>query len=204
LPGNNENAFQQILDKTMSSLVGRGLVRGSRNLLSGSSTLGLPTNLSCGGKIAEGRRIVQGSDQSLPHLQFSSSCCARARLYTERHEWVERDGAEARVGITSYAAEALGDVVFAELPEQGRQVAKGEEVGAVESVKAASEVYSPLTGKVVASNDAVENKPGLVNSSPEQDGWLFKVLLQDEQEVAGLMDAEKYQKFLSSQTEDLP
>ena len=132
----------------MSGLVGRGLVRGSRNLLSG-----LPTNLSCGGKVLDGRKIVQGSEQSLPHLNFSSSCCARARLYTERHEWVirfqelnkcvvawprfvvksifndckkkrwvEREGAEARVGITSYAAEALGDVVFAELPEQGRQV----------------------------------------------------------------------------------
>jgi len=186
----------------MSGLVGRGVARSSRNLLS-ASAIGVPSSLVCAAKNGAERIAVKGFEHC-QHLNFSSSCTAGARLYTERHEWVERDGAEARVGITQYAADALGDVVFAELPEQGRQVTKGEEVGAVESVKAASEVYSPLTGTVVASNEAVEGKPGLVNSSPEEDGWLFRVLLQDEQEVAGLMAPEQYQNFLSSQTEDLP
>lgn len=190
------------LPETMSGLVGRGFARSSRNLLS-ASTIWVPSNLVHAVKTGAERMTVKGCEHC-QHRNFSSSCSAAARLYTERHEWVERDGAEARVGITRYAADALGDVVFAELPEQGRQVAKGEEVGAVESVKAASEVYSPLTGTVVASNEAVEDKPGLVNSSPEEDGWLFRVLLQDEQEVAGLMAPDQYQNFLSSQTEDLP
>ena len=121
----------------MSSLVGRGLVRSSRNLLN-TSAFGVPSSLVCAVKNGVERTAVKGFDHC-QHLNFSSSCSAGARLYTERHEWVtsclklsffqipcprwvERDGAEARVGITQYAADALGDVVFAELPEQGRQV----------------------------------------------------------------------------------
>jgi len=148
---------------------------------------------------------------STPSLQLRTSPRAlhtssllTSKRYTKRHEWAEVTGSgQARVGLTQYAAQALGDVVYAELPEEGRQVARGEEVGAVESVKAAREVYSPLTGKVLEANGEVEEKPGLVSSSPEGRGWLFSLEVEEAGEVEAMMDLQQYTDYLRSQEDDL-
>lgn len=135
-----------------------------------------------------------------------TSSCLQAKKYNEKHEWVEQlqdDEGCVRVGITHYAAEALGDVVYVELPEEGTQVKQGEEVGALESVKAASELYSPVTGLVVGPNPTVMDKPATLNKDPEGEGWLLKLKPSNTGEMEGLMDTEGYLKFLSSQTEDL-
>jgi glycine cleavage system H protein len=116
--------------------------------------------------------------------------------YTKEHEWVRVDGGEATIGITKYAAEQLGDVVFVELPESGRKVGAGGEAAVVESVKAASEVYAPVSGEVTASNAALSDDPAKVNADPEGDGWFFKVKLADAGEVAKLMTREQYDEFV--------
>jgi glycine cleavage system H protein len=116
--------------------------------------------------------------------------------YTDQHEWVKVDGGEATVGITKYAAEQLGDVVFVELPEAGRKVGKGGEAAVVESVKAASEVYAPLSGEVTASNAALSDDPAKVNADPEGDGWFFKIKLSDTAEVEKLMTQSQYDAFV--------
>jgi glycine cleavage system H protein len=116
--------------------------------------------------------------------------------YTDQHEWVKVDGGEATVGITKYAAEQLGDVVFVELPEAGRKVGKGGEAAVVESVKAASEVYAPLSGEVTASNAALGDDPAKVNADPEGDGWFFKIKLSDTGEVEKLMTRAQYDEFV--------
>ena len=116
--------------------------------------------------------------------------------YTDQHEWVRLDGGEATVGITKYAAEALGDVVFVELPAAGRKVGAGAEAAVVESVKAASEVYAPVGGEVTAANSALEAEPAKVNEDPEGAGWFFKLKLSDKAEFAKLMDAAAYQEFV--------
>merc|ERR1719481_247111 len=136
---------------------------------------------------------------------LNTSSCLQAKKYNEKHEWVEpmEEGGTVRVGITHYAAEALGDVVYVELPEDGKKVKQGEEVGALESVKAASELYSPVTGLVVGPNPTVMDKPATLNKDPEGEGWLFKLKPSNTGEMEGLMDTEGYLKFLSSQTEDL-
>ncbi|KAH8364741.1 hypothetical protein KR084_010868 [Drosophila pseudotakahashii] len=121
------------------------------------------------------------------------------RRYTNKHEWVELvSGNNAIVGISSYAQEALGDVVFAQLPEPGTELKQDDECGALESVKAASEVYSPVTGKVTEKNAQVEDTPALVNSSCYEKGWLFKVDLKNPQELDALMSEEQYKTFVSS------
>src|SRR6185312_17440603 len=97
--------------------------------------------------------------------------------YTDQHEWVRVDGEEATVGITKYAADQLGDVVFVEVPEAGRALSQGGEAAVVESVKAASDVYSPVSGTVTEGNQALADDPALVNSSPESAGWFFKVTI---------------------------
>lgn len=112
--------------------------------------------------------------------------------YTKDHEWVRLDGDEAIMGITSYAAEQLGDVVFVELPEIGRDVKQGDELAVVESVKAASEVYAPISGKVVAVNDALEGEPGKVNESADDQGWFVKIAVADKSELDKLMDESAY------------
>ena len=117
--------------------------------------------------------------------------------YTKEHEWVRVDGGEATVGITKYAAEQLGDVVFVELPEAGRTVGAGGEAAVVESVKAASEVYAPVSGEVTASNPALGDDPAKVNADPEGDGWFFKLKLADAGEVAKLMTREQYDEFVT-------
>lgn len=114
--------------------------------------------------------------------------------YTKDHEWIRVEGQEATVGITPYAAEQLGDVVFVELPEVGKTFKKGDEIAVVESVKAASEIYAPASGKVTGVNAALEDEPAKVNEAPEGDGWFLKLELSDPSEVEALMDADAYQK----------
>ena len=113
-------------------------------------------------------------------------------FYTEDHEWVRVDGNEAVVGITNHAQEQLGDLVFVELPEAGRKVTRGEAMIVVESVKAASDVYAPVDGEILAVNDALEGSPGLVNEAAEGDGWLVRMKLDDATQLETLLDEAAY------------
>jgi glycine cleavage system H protein len=115
--------------------------------------------------------------------------------YTREHEWVSVDGDSAAVGITDYAQKALGDVVFVEVPAAGKALSKGDEAAVVESVKAASEVYAPVSGTVTEGNSAIEETPDLVNRDPEGEGWFFRLTLSDNHELAELMNAEQYQAY---------
>ncbi|HEU4820115.1 MAG TPA: glycine cleavage system protein GcvH [Qipengyuania sp.] len=117
------------------------------------------------------------------------------RYFTAEHEWIDVDGDTATVGITDYAQGQLGDIVFVELPQPGTQVAKGKDAAVVESVKAASDVYAPITGEVTEANGALEDDPALVNSSAEHEGWFFKLTIADTSELEGLMDAAAYKSF---------
>jgi len=119
--------------------------------------------------------------------------------YTKEHEWVRVDGDSATVGITDFAQGQLGDVVFVEVPEAGRHVSQGGEAAVVESVKAASDVYSPVSGDVIEGNQALVDDPALVNSDPEGEGWFFKVRLADTGELNDLMNADQYKAFCDSQ-----
>ena len=118
-----------------------------------------------------------------------------ARYFTEEHEWIEVDGDTATIGITDYAQEQLGDVVFVEVPETGAEFAKGAEAAVVESVKAASDVYAPIAGTVLEGNAALEGEPELVNTAPEAEGWFFKLTIADKGELDGLMDEAAYKSF---------
>jgi len=115
--------------------------------------------------------------------------------YTEEHEWVRVEGDIAECGISNFAQEQLGDVVFVELPEAGREVAQNDECAVVESVKAASDIYAPVSGEIIAANDTLEGDPGLVNSNAMDDGWFFKIKLSDPSELGNLMDADEYTVF---------
>ena len=115
--------------------------------------------------------------------------------YTDQHEWVRLDGDSATVGITRFAAEQLGDVVYVELPPAGKAVKAGGEAAVVESVKAASEVYAPVGGEVTGANDVLTTEPSKVNDDPEGEGWFFKLKLADTDEFAKLMDAAAYAAF---------
>ena len=115
--------------------------------------------------------------------------------FSEEHEWVLVEGDVATIGITNFAQEQLGDVVFVDLPEVGGQVSQGGDAGVVESVKAASEVYTPLSGEIVEVNEDLESSPDLVNTDPEGDGWFFKLRMDDKAELDDLMDADAYKKF---------
>lgn len=117
--------------------------------------------------------------------------------YTEDHEWARVEGGEATVGITAYAAEQLGDVVYVEVPDVGKSFKAGDEVATVESVKAASEIYAPLSGEVIAVNDGLDANPALVNESPDGEGWFFKIKLSDEGELSKLMDEAAYKEFVA-------
>ena len=121
-----------------------------------------------------------------------------SRLYTQDHEWIDIAGDEATVGITDYAQGQLGDVVFVDLPDSGRAVTKGGEAAVVESVKAASDVYAPVSGTVTQSNAALADDPSLVNTAPETGGWFFKLTLSDASELDGLMDKAAYDAFVAS------
>ena len=118
--------------------------------------------------------------------------------YSKEHEWVKVDGDTATVGITRYAAEQLGDVVYVELPETGRQVKKGEGAAVVESVKAASDVYSPVSGEVTATNAALADNPQTVNEAPEAGGWFMKLKLSNRAEIDGLLDEEGYRDYIDT------
>ena len=118
--------------------------------------------------------------------------------FTKDHEWVVVDGDVATIGITAYAAEQLGDVVFVEVPEAGKTVNAGDNLAVVESVKAASDVYAPISGEVVEANGALEDEPALVNSDAEEDGWFFKLRIADASELEGLMNEAAYKKFVAS------
>jgi len=116
--------------------------------------------------------------------------------YTEDHEWIRVEGDIGTVGITDYAQGQLGDVVYVELPAVGKQVSKGGDMAVVESVKAASEVYAPVSGEVVAANDSLTDKPECINGDAMGDGWFVKLKLKDKGELAKLMDEEQYKTFL--------
>jgi glycine cleavage system H protein len=119
-----------------------------------------------------------------------------ALRFTRDHEWIRVDGDIATIGITEYAQRQLGDVVFVELPEAGRAVEAGKEAAVVESVKAASEVYAPVTGEVSAANAALDQDPALVNTDPEGEGWFFQVRIANPAEIDGLMDRAAYDAYV--------
>ena len=119
-------------------------------------------------------------------------------FFTRDHEWVRVDGEIATVGITDYAQGQLGDVVFVDLPLIGDSVTAGKEAAVVESVKAASDVYAPLSGEIAKVNEALVDEPGLVNSAPEAAGWFFQLRLSDPRELDALMDAPAYQAFVAT------
>lgn len=120
-----------------------------------------------------------------------------SRYFTQDHEWIEVDGESATVGITDYAQSQLGDIVFAEVPAVGTILKKGGDAAVVESVKAASDVYAPVSGAVTVGNDALEGDPALVNNDPEGAGWFFKLTLADAGELDGLMDKAAYDTFVA-------
>ncbi len=118
--------------------------------------------------------------------------------FTKEHEWIRVEGDTATIGITDHAQEQLGDIVFAEVPETGRRVSKGQEAAVVESVKAASDVYAPVSGEVVEGNQAVADDPALVNTDPEGEGWFFKLKLDNPGELEGLMDENSYREWVKT------
>ncbi len=121
-----------------------------------------------------------------------------ATRYTKDHEWIRLEGDVATIGISDHAQEQLGDIVFVELPEVGKKIAKGEEAAVVESVKAASEVFAPVSGEVVAVNDALSDSPGAVNEAAEGDGWIVKLKPDNATDLDALMDEVAYKAFLET------
>ena len=115
--------------------------------------------------------------------------------FSKEHEWIKVDDEIATIGITKHATEMLGDVVFVELPKKGSLVEKGGNVGVVESTKAASDVYTPISGEVVESNQSIIDDPSKINSDPENEGWIFKLKIKDKSEIDTLMNKEEYDKF---------
>jgi len=120
-----------------------------------------------------------------------------SRYFTEDHEWVDVDGEIGTVGISDYAQGQLGDIVFVDVPEDGKQLTKGDEAAVVESVKAASDVYSPVSGTVIEGNSALGDDPSLVNSDAEAEGWFYKITLTDTAELDELMDESAYESFVA-------
>lgn len=119
------------------------------------------------------------------------------KKYSKKHEWVELDGDTATIGITKHATEQLGDIVFTEVPDKGKTFEAGGEAAVVESVKAASDVYSPITGEVTESNEAIVSDPSLVNQDPEGSGWFFKVKVTNPEQINELMSKDDYDKFVT-------
>ena len=118
-------------------------------------------------------------------------------MYTDSHEWVDAgDDGNARIGITDHAQEQLGDLVYVELPAEGDEISQGDPCAVVESVKAASDIYSPVSGRVIAINEDLDGDPAIINSDPYEDGWLFELELFDTEELDGLKDAEAYEESL--------
>ncbi|XP_071552991.1 glycine cleavage system H protein [Panulirus ornatus] len=145
-------------------------------------------------------RITPANCHVPRHLSTTCSLLSD-RKYTEKHEWVVMNGSVGTIGITNYAQDSLGDIVYAQLPEVDTEYEQMEECGALESVKAASELYCPVSGKVTEINSAVEDQPGLINKSCYDEGWLFKLELTVPSELEELMDEEAYEKFLKENEE---
>ena len=120
-----------------------------------------------------------------------------SRYFTQDHEWVDVDGDVGTVGISDYAQGQLGDIVFVEVPEEGKTLAKGDDAAVVESVKAASDVYAPASGIVIEGNPALTEAPDLVNTDPEGEGWFFRLTLSDASELGALMDEDAYKAFVA-------
>jgi glycine cleavage system H protein len=118
--------------------------------------------------------------------------------FTREHEWIRVEGNSGIVGISSHAQEQLGDIVFVEVPPAGRELRKGEEAAVVESVKAASDVYSPISGSVIEGNQAIADDPSLVNNDPEGAGWFFKIDVKDPSELSGMMDEAAYREWVKT------
>jgi len=121
-------------------------------------------------------------------------------FYTQDHEWIRLDGDVGTVGISNYAQEQLGDIVFVELPQPGTKIGQGDETAVVESVKAASEIYAPVSGEIIDANTALEGAPVTVNEAAETDGWFFKIRLANKSELDGLMNAAAYKIFVEGLT----
>jgi len=119
-------------------------------------------------------------------------------FFTKEHEWIRVDGDVATVGISNHAQEALGDIVFAEVPDAGRSLSKGDDAAVVESVKAASDVYAPVGGEVIEGNSALADDPALINRDPEGEGWFFKLKLSNASELDGLMDEAAYREWVKT------
>ena len=115
--------------------------------------------------------------------------------YSKEHEWIKLDGEEATIGITKHATEMLGDIVFAELPDKGSNVDKDGTAGVVESTKAASDVYTPVSGEVIDTNQMIVDDPSKINEDPEESAWFFKLKIKDKSEMDSLMSKEEYEKF---------
>ena len=120
------------------------------------------------------------------------------RKFTDEHEWIAVEGDICAVGISDYAQKQLGDIVFVELPEIGRALAQGDEAAVIESVKAASELYAPVDGEVVAVNTRLGEEPGLVNADPDGEGWFIRIRVADKNQLDGLMDADAYRAFVAA------
>lgn len=121
------------------------------------------------------------------------------RQYTKSHEWIERNGETVTVGITAHAQEALGDLVFVELPEAGDELSIGDGFAVIESVKAASDIYAPINGEIIEVNEQLEGSPELVNDDPYGEGWLVKMTIGSESDLEGLLDSEAYQKAIDEE-----
>ena len=117
------------------------------------------------------------------------------KRFSKQHEWVSTEGDVATIGITKHATEMLGDIVFVELPKKGNNIEKEDQVGVVESTKAANDVYTPISGEVVESNQSIVDDPSKINSDPENEGWFFKLKIKDKSEIDILMNKEEYEKF---------
>lgn len=123
-------------------------------------------------------------------------------FYTKEHEWARREGDHVVVGISAYAQESLGDIVFVELPKIGEELAQNDTFGVVESVKAVSDLFSPITGKVAETNETVTETPELINQDPYGDGWLIKLSMSDDSELHNLMNAVEYEEYLGKETKE--
>ncbi|KAF1345958.1 glycine cleavage H-protein-domain-containing protein [Delphinella strobiligena] len=141
--------------------------------------------------------------KSLVARPFSSTILPQIKKYTEDHEWIDvsEDGQVGTIGVSDYAAHALGDVVFVELPTIDLEVAAGDSIGAVESVKSASDIMTPVSGIILETNSVLEDKPSNINRDPEGEGWLAKIKISDKIELDGLMDAAAYKAFTEESAE---
>ena len=116
--------------------------------------------------------------------------------YTKEHEWIKVEDGEGTIGITHYAQEALGDIVFVELPDAGEKFDTGDVMGSIESVKAVSDIYTPLTGEIIEANSNLEDQPEVINNDPYGEGWICRISIDNEDELDALMDADEYQEYL--------